>query len=227
MGEVELDARQAWNEGADAYADFIDSGADYYRHLVHGPGLLAACIDVAGRRVLDVGCGHDFFRRLLARNGASVVGVDLSDALLAWAAAAEATGPLGVIYRRMDAAGSVAGSPRRTLTSSPAACRSRTSPTQGQPCPARAASSPAASGSCSRFRTPVPTLAFSGSGGRRRSEGGPRTRRVLRHRPGGVRLVGALAEGTVADDVPPVHPHRVGRPDPGGGPCSPGPVRAR
>ena len=38
-----LDARQAWNSGADAYIQYVESGADYYRHLVHGPGLFAAC----------------------------------------------------------------------------------------------------------------------------------------------------------------------------------------
>ena len=29
-----LDAREAWNEGAGAYAQFVDSAADYYRLLL-------------------------------------------------------------------------------------------------------------------------------------------------------------------------------------------------
>jgi 2-polyprenyl-3-methyl-5-hydroxy-6-metoxy-1,4-benzoquinol methylase len=104
MDPFKLDAREAWNAGADAFARFVDSGADYYRHLVHGPGLLAACGDVRGARALDVGCGHGFFTRQLARAGAAVTGIDLSDKLLERAAEAEAKEPLGARYLHMDAA---------------------------------------------------------------------------------------------------------------------------
>jgi 2-polyprenyl-3-methyl-5-hydroxy-6-metoxy-1,4-benzoquinol methylase len=103
MGQ-ELDARQAWNAGADAFIHFVESGADYYRHLVHGPGLLAACGDVQGARALDLGCGQGYFSRILARNGATVTAIDLSDLLLARALEWEATGPLGITYLAMDAA---------------------------------------------------------------------------------------------------------------------------
>jgi SAM-dependent methyltransferase len=104
MEPAGLDPREAWNAGADAYIEFVDSGADYYRHLVHGPALLAACGDVRGAAALDLGCGHGFFSRLLARAGARVTGVDLSDKLLAAAVAREAQEPLGVTYVRADAA---------------------------------------------------------------------------------------------------------------------------
>src|SRR3954447_8407963 len=107
MERPDLDAREAWNAGADAYIDFVESGADYYRHLVHGPGLLAACGDVRGSLALalDAGCGQGYFTRPLARAGAGgVTGVDLSDRLLAGGAELEAAEPLGVTYRQMDAA---------------------------------------------------------------------------------------------------------------------------
>ncbi len=100
---VGLDARAAWNAGAAAYAHFLDSGADHYRHLVHGPGLLAACGDVAGLDALDLGAGHGYFSRLLARAGARVTGVELSDALHALAVERDAAEPLGVRYLRLDA----------------------------------------------------------------------------------------------------------------------------
>src|SRR5690349_9446939 len=100
----DLDAREAWNAGADAFVHFVESGADYYRHFVHGPGLLAACGDVRGRRALDVGCGHGHFSRLLARSGAAVTGIDLSDRLLAKAVEMESAEPLGITYTQMDAA---------------------------------------------------------------------------------------------------------------------------
>jgi ubiquinone/menaquinone biosynthesis C-methylase UbiE len=104
MDPFDLDAREAWNAGAEAFIQFVDSGEDYYRHLVHGPGLLAACGDVRGARALDVGCGHGFFSRLLARAGATVTGVDLSDVLLRRAIEVEAAEPLGIRYTWMDAA---------------------------------------------------------------------------------------------------------------------------
>jgi ubiquinone/menaquinone biosynthesis C-methylase UbiE len=104
MSRPELDARAAWNAGAEAYSHFVESGADYYRHLVHGPALLAACGDVRGRAALDLGCGQGYFSRLLAGAGATVTAVDISDSLVARAAELEAREPLGITYLRMDAA---------------------------------------------------------------------------------------------------------------------------
>jgi 2-polyprenyl-3-methyl-5-hydroxy-6-metoxy-1,4-benzoquinol methylase len=104
MGDFGQDAREAWNAGAEGYMQFVESGADYYRHLVHGPGLLAACGEVRGARALDLGCGQGYFSRLLARAGAAVTAIDLSDRLIARAIELEAAEPLGITYRVMDAA---------------------------------------------------------------------------------------------------------------------------
>lgn len=60
--------------------------------------------DVAGQRVLDVACGHGRISRGLARKGASVVGVDVSAAMLAKAEEFEHQEPLGIRYLRSDAA---------------------------------------------------------------------------------------------------------------------------
>jgi SAM-dependent methyltransferase len=60
---------------------------------------------VADREVLEIACGHGRVSRGLARLGASsVVGVDLSAAMLAKAAEAEAREPLGITYLQADAA---------------------------------------------------------------------------------------------------------------------------
>lgn len=104
MSSSDLDAREAWNAGADAYIQFVESGADYYRLLVHGPGLLAACGEVRGNNALDLGCGQGYFSRVLARAGATVTGVELSDRLVARAVELEEKEPLGITYFRMDAA---------------------------------------------------------------------------------------------------------------------------
>jgi SAM-dependent methyltransferase len=107
MDPAELDARRAWNAGADSYIHFIDSGADYYRHLVHAPALLVACGDVRGLTALDLGCGHGDFSRRLAAAGATVTGADLCDNLLAAAVAREQEKPLGIAYVRADATGRI------------------------------------------------------------------------------------------------------------------------
>lgn len=99
-----LDARAAWDRGAAAWDEFVESGNDYYRTEVHGPALLAACGEVRGRRTLDLGCGQGYFARRLAERGARVVGVDLSEAQIASARRHEAARPLGIAYRSLDAA---------------------------------------------------------------------------------------------------------------------------
>lgn len=96
----------------DAIADWYDQtlrqGA-----LVHElvlPALFEVMGDLAGRRVCDLACGQGIVAREAARRGAVVVGIDLSERLLAIARAEEAARPLGVVYQAGDAQG-LAGVP--------------------------------------------------------------------------------------------------------------------
>lgn len=95
---VDSTARDAWDYGAEAWREFVRSGADYYRAWVHGPALIEACGVQPRERVLDVGCGEGFFSRELARKGANVTGIDLSPRMLEHARAEEAHAPLGIEY---------------------------------------------------------------------------------------------------------------------------------
>ena len=97
------DARAAWNEGAQAWEAFVESDADYYRHDVHGPALLAVCEPVEGQYVLDLGCGQGYFSRALARRGAQVMGIDIAEQAIAYARRNEERDPLGVVYEVMSA----------------------------------------------------------------------------------------------------------------------------
>ncbi len=98
------DARAAWDEGASAWEQFVESGADFYRTEVHGPALLEVCGDVEGLRVLDLGCGQGWFTRQLAGQGAHAIGVDISPEMLGHARRHERERPLGIEYIESDAA---------------------------------------------------------------------------------------------------------------------------
>jgi 2-polyprenyl-3-methyl-5-hydroxy-6-metoxy-1,4-benzoquinol methylase len=100
----QFDARAVWNRGAAAWDVFLEQGGDYYRTEVHGPALLAACGELAGLRVLDLGCGQGYFSRQLAERGAQVTGVDFAAGQIANARRHETDQPLGIAYEVLDAA---------------------------------------------------------------------------------------------------------------------------
>ena len=102
-GFSDSDSQVAWNAGAAAWDEFVESGADYYRHAVHGPALLRTCEPVEGLDVLDLGCGQGFFCREMAKRGAKVVAIDVAEQQVAYARRHEEQEPLGVEYHVMSA----------------------------------------------------------------------------------------------------------------------------
>jgi SAM-dependent methyltransferase len=75
--------------------------------------------DVAGKSILDVGCGTGAVARMLKQRGArSVVGLDLSEGMLEVARGEEARNPLGVEYVRCDVADAGALGPFDAVTAS-------------------------------------------------------------------------------------------------------------
>lgn len=112
MGEdqqfSDSDSRAAWNQAADAWEVFVESGQDYYRHVVHGPALLEVCEPLQGQDVLDLGCGQGYFSRLMAIRGARVVALDIAEDQVAHARRHEVEEPLGIEYHVISAAQMVA-----------------------------------------------------------------------------------------------------------------------
>jgi 2-polyprenyl-3-methyl-5-hydroxy-6-metoxy-1,4-benzoquinol methylase len=95
-----------------------DEIADFYDEMVGddvSDSVAAAVVELSGEladaRVLDLACGQGRLSRELARKGASIVGADLSEKLLAKARAAEEEQPLGITYVHEDvtAPGALAG----------------------------------------------------------------------------------------------------------------------
>jgi len=76
-------ARDAYDELADSYAADVRSNA-YNAHLEF-PATSSMIPDVAGKRVLDAGCGTGVYTEFLLDRGAEVVGVDASAEMLSHA----------------------------------------------------------------------------------------------------------------------------------------------
>ena len=67
------------------------------------PQVLALCEPLAGKDVLDLGCGEGYCSRMLSQRGASVTGLDLSPGMIDLARQAEQAQPLGIRYDTADA----------------------------------------------------------------------------------------------------------------------------
>ncbi|MBT4098821.1 MAG: methyltransferase domain-containing protein [Gemmatimonadetes bacterium] len=99
-------ANAASNLAWEAQAEFWDSrmgdeGNDFHQQLVR-PAVEKLISVAAGERILDLGCGNGVFSRHLARQGAEVIGVDVSSNLIDKALAR--SGPKDSIdYRVLDA----------------------------------------------------------------------------------------------------------------------------
>ncbi|MGD9540828.1 class I SAM-dependent methyltransferase [Methylocystis sp.] len=69
------------------------------------PSVESALGDIVGASAIDYACGTGHYSRLLKKLGAnSVLGVDVSPAMVAAAQQAESENPLGIVYKVSDAA---------------------------------------------------------------------------------------------------------------------------
>ncbi len=85
-----------WNAIASNWdARYGEEGDKFRVHLLN-PALLDILGDVAGKHILDAGCGNGYLCRMLARRGAKMVGVDLSSGLIEIARSREPE--LGIVY---------------------------------------------------------------------------------------------------------------------------------
>ncbi len=89
-----------FDTSAEAYEDSLEMPL---RMWMEEPSIRTVCGDVSGANVLDLGCGTGAYTRRLARWGARrVVGVDVSEGMLASARELEERAPLGVRYQTQD-----------------------------------------------------------------------------------------------------------------------------
>ena len=91
MHDAHLAGADGWEQSAAAYIAFQDR-QDPNRTILLDPEMLRVCGDVAGRWVLDLGCGEGRFCRMLAERGARTIGLDLTPHMVTTAAARDSTG---------------------------------------------------------------------------------------------------------------------------------------
>jgi len=87
-----------WDDNARRWADDVRAGRDLFREFYTFPAFLEFMPPVAGRRVIDLGCGEGSNTRRFAALGARVTAIDLSSELIALARAEEQRAPLGIRY---------------------------------------------------------------------------------------------------------------------------------
>jgi len=87
-----------WNENADAWTKLSRAGYDVYRDYLNTPAFLEMLPDIRGCEGLDIGCGEGHNTRLLAKKGARINAIDVSEIFIRHAMDAEAREPLGIAY---------------------------------------------------------------------------------------------------------------------------------
>ena len=92
-----------WDANAPDWIEAVRAGWDVYREMVNNPAFFELLGDIAGMRVLDVGCGEGYNTRKFADLGAEVVGTDVSRLMIASANDHETGEPRGIEYHQAPA----------------------------------------------------------------------------------------------------------------------------
>lgn len=88
-----------WNKNAAVWTRLARAGYDVYRDYLNTPAFFELLPAVGGLSGVDIGCGEGHNTRLLAKRGACITAVDISEVFLQYAQQAEEEEPLGIDYR--------------------------------------------------------------------------------------------------------------------------------
>ncbi|MBO9632597.1 MAG: class I SAM-dependent methyltransferase [Chitinophagaceae bacterium] len=93
------EAGRYWNGAAEAWTALTRAGFDIYRDGLNTPAFFSTLPDIQGKKGLDIGCGEGHNTRLLARQGASMQAIDISDIFIGHAKVKEEEEPLGIGFQ--------------------------------------------------------------------------------------------------------------------------------
>ncbi|MEK7650269.1 MAG: class I SAM-dependent methyltransferase [Patescibacteria group bacterium] len=71
-----------WDSVAEEYHERVGDSGDYYHNNFVNPVILELLGDIKNCEVVDFACGNGYFSRILAKLGASVIAVDVSEKLI-------------------------------------------------------------------------------------------------------------------------------------------------
>jgi ubiquinone/menaquinone biosynthesis C-methylase UbiE len=98
-----IEAGEFWNNNADAWTKLSRAGYDVYRDFLNTPAfceMLPIITDLSG---LDIGCGEGSNTRHLAKAGAKMSGIDISDVFISYAKEIELKEHLNIDYQTASA----------------------------------------------------------------------------------------------------------------------------
>ena len=98
------ETERMWNDNADVWTELSRAGYDVCRDLFNTPTFLDILPEINGLEGLDIGCGEGHNTRLLARRGARMTGIDVSQRFIEHARTEEERETLWISYRVADAA---------------------------------------------------------------------------------------------------------------------------
>ncbi len=88
-----------WNENAEAWTRLARAGYDVYRDYLNTPAFFEMLPNIRGISGIDIGCGEGHNTRLLAKQGARITAIDISDVFIKHASDVEEEEPLGINYQ--------------------------------------------------------------------------------------------------------------------------------
>lgn len=103
MAEItNLDAIKEWSSVSQETVESFGDEGDFTRRYLLNPVIFELLGDAAGKTILDAGCGQGYLSRLLAKKGALVTGIELSEPWYSYALKREQAEQLGIRYIQED-----------------------------------------------------------------------------------------------------------------------------
>ena len=88
-----------WDKNAENWTKLVRLGYDRCRNLINTPAFFKMLPSVKGLKGLDIGCGEGYNTRMVAKQGADLTAIDISETFINFAKDLEKANPLGIKYQ--------------------------------------------------------------------------------------------------------------------------------